>query len=168
MNVNSNPTASQQNKKKLPVSKIFPFIAGVVDTGDQPLLSNISANFEKIWKMARIGYSRARGKLIHEKSLKSKISGQTLFKSISTVLTLRIKILIKGTWWGWKRASWGEGGMIGRFEEGKKQLSTPLVPIPFSSLNKMTRQTARNSNWQRIQTISHVIFSMELSHVRFM
>jgi hypothetical protein len=48
MNVNSNPTASQQNKKKLPVSKFFPFIAGVVDTGDQPLLSNISANFEKI------------------------------------------------------------------------------------------------------------------------
>ncbi len=43
----SNPTASQQNKKKLPVSNFFPFITGVYDTGDQPLLSNISANFRK-------------------------------------------------------------------------------------------------------------------------
>jgi hypothetical protein len=34
MSVNSNPTASQQNKKKLPVSKFFPFLAGAVDTGD--------------------------------------------------------------------------------------------------------------------------------------
>jgi hypothetical protein len=40
------PTASpQNNKKNLPVSKYFPFTAGVVDTGDQPLLSNISENF---------------------------------------------------------------------------------------------------------------------------
>jgi hypothetical protein len=33
--------------------------------------------------------------------------------------------------------------MIGRFEEGKKQLSTPLFPIPFSSLNKMFGHRAR-------------------------
>jgi hypothetical protein len=45
MNVNSNLTSSPQNKKKLPVSKYFPFTTGVVDTGDQPLLSNISENF---------------------------------------------------------------------------------------------------------------------------
>jgi hypothetical protein len=47
MIVNSNLTAPQQNKKKLPVSNVFPFIADVVDTGDQPLLSNISGNFRK-------------------------------------------------------------------------------------------------------------------------
>jgi hypothetical protein len=34
MSVNSYPTASQQNMKKLPVSKIFSLIDGVVDTGD--------------------------------------------------------------------------------------------------------------------------------------
>ncbi len=34
MGVNSNPTASQENKKKLPVSKFFPLIAHVVDTSD--------------------------------------------------------------------------------------------------------------------------------------
>jgi hypothetical protein len=44
MSVNSNPTASQQNKKKLPVSKFFQFFAGAVDTGDQPLLLNVSLN----------------------------------------------------------------------------------------------------------------------------
>jgi hypothetical protein len=44
MSVNSNPTESQQNKKKLPVSKFFSFIAGVVVTGNEPLLSNISPN----------------------------------------------------------------------------------------------------------------------------
>jgi hypothetical protein len=32
MSVNSNPAASQLNKKKLPVSKSFSFIASVVDT----------------------------------------------------------------------------------------------------------------------------------------
>jgi hypothetical protein len=30
--------------------KFFSFIAGAVDTGDQPLLSKISANFRKILK----------------------------------------------------------------------------------------------------------------------
>jgi hypothetical protein len=30
--VNSNPTVSQQNKKKLPVSNFFPFIAVVIET----------------------------------------------------------------------------------------------------------------------------------------
>jgi hypothetical protein len=44
------PTASEQNMKKLPFLKFFSFIAGVVDTGDQPLLSKISANFRKILK----------------------------------------------------------------------------------------------------------------------
>jgi hypothetical protein len=34
MSVNSKPAASKLNKKKLSVSKIFSFIAGVVDTGD--------------------------------------------------------------------------------------------------------------------------------------
>ncbi len=49
VHLNSNPAASQLNMKKLPVSKVFffSFIAGFVDTGDKPLLSNISANFRK-------------------------------------------------------------------------------------------------------------------------
>jgi hypothetical protein len=68
MNVNSNPTASQQSKKKLHVSKFFIFIAGVVETGDQPLLANIYANFLKIFAMAPMGYSAPRVKLIHENS----------------------------------------------------------------------------------------------------
>jgi hypothetical protein len=40
----NNPTASHQNKKNFLSQK---FIAGVVDTGDQSLLSNISSNFRK-------------------------------------------------------------------------------------------------------------------------
>jgi hypothetical protein len=44
MSINSNPTASQENMKKLLVSKYFSFITGVVDTGFKPLLSNISNN----------------------------------------------------------------------------------------------------------------------------
>jgi hypothetical protein len=32
MTVNSNPTASKQNMKKLSIQKFFPFISGVVDT----------------------------------------------------------------------------------------------------------------------------------------
>jgi hypothetical protein len=33
MSVNNNPTASQQNIKKLSISNFFSFIAGAVDTG---------------------------------------------------------------------------------------------------------------------------------------
>ncbi len=51
--------------KKLPASKI-PLITGVSDTGDQPLLSNISANFRKNSKWPR-GIRTARGKLVREK-----------------------------------------------------------------------------------------------------
>jgi hypothetical protein len=47
MMVNINPAASQQNKKKLPVSNYFSFIAGVVETSDESLLSKISANIRK-------------------------------------------------------------------------------------------------------------------------
>ena len=60
MSVNSNITASQQNKKNF-FSKNVPFIAGVIDTGDQPLLSNITnitANFRST------GYPGARGKFM--------------------------------------------------------------------------------------------------------
>jgi hypothetical protein len=38
---------SQQNKKKLPVSTFFPFVADVIDISDQPLLANITINFHK-------------------------------------------------------------------------------------------------------------------------
>jgi hypothetical protein len=39
MSVNSKPTASQQNIKKLPSQIFFSFIAGVNGIGDKPLLS---------------------------------------------------------------------------------------------------------------------------------
>ncbi len=61
---------------KHPGSKFFSLI--VVDTGDQPLLMNISANFIKIW-ISLMVYTRALGKLISEKRLKLKISCQTPF-----------------------------------------------------------------------------------------
>jgi hypothetical protein len=38
---------SQQNKKKLPVSTFFQFMADVFDISDQPLLANITTNFHK-------------------------------------------------------------------------------------------------------------------------
>jgi hypothetical protein len=55
------------------------FTAGVVDTcgnftGGQPLAANISANCRKKFKTALMVYSRAWGKLIHEKNQKQKIS----------------------------------------------------------------------------------------------
>jgi hypothetical protein len=34
MGVNINPTESQQKINKIPILILFPFIAGVVDTGD--------------------------------------------------------------------------------------------------------------------------------------
>jgi hypothetical protein len=43
---------SQQNEKKTSCPKIFSFIAGVVDTGDQPLLTNISATIRKKFVLA--------------------------------------------------------------------------------------------------------------------
>jgi hypothetical protein len=72
MSVNSNPAASQLNMKKLSISKIFSFLAGVVVT-----LREFSYNFE----IARIGYSRARKKPWHEINLKTKISCQAPFKT---------------------------------------------------------------------------------------
>jgi hypothetical protein len=60
MNVKSNRTASQQNKKKLSVWNFFPFIAGVVVTVGQSLLSNITANFRKNlnWSYEILGTQR--------------------------------------------------------------------------------------------------------------
>jgi hypothetical protein len=52
VNVNSNPTASQQNKK-IP---FFSFIAGVIDTSDQPLLLNL-CKFYKKFELAPMGFS---------------------------------------------------------------------------------------------------------------
>jgi len=42
MSVNSNTTASGKNLKKVLDSNVFSFIAGVIDTGDQSLLTNIN------------------------------------------------------------------------------------------------------------------------------
>ncbi len=66
-------------------SWFFSVIAGVVDTGDQFLFSNISANFRKNSKWPQWDTQGPGGKLIHEKSLKSKISCQTPFKVLSVI-----------------------------------------------------------------------------------
>ncbi len=48
--------------------------------------ANISANYWKKLKTALMGYSGARGKLIHEKTPKSKISWHCPFKSMESIL----------------------------------------------------------------------------------
>ncbi len=58
--------------------KFFPFFAGGVDTADKHSFANISANSK--FEMVLMGYSGARGTLIYEKNLISKISCQTPFK----------------------------------------------------------------------------------------
>ncbi len=67
--------------------KSFPFAAGVKDTGGAPWAANISANFRK-FETALMVNSRALGKLIHDKNLKSKISWHCPFKSIVIYETL--------------------------------------------------------------------------------
>ncbi len=66
--------------KKNFISKFFSFFAGVVDTTDKHSFVNISANFRKKFEMVLMEYSGARGTLIYEKNLMSKISCQTPFK----------------------------------------------------------------------------------------
>ncbi len=55
-------------------------IAGVAETGDKPLYSNIFANFFYKFEMATVGYSGSWRKLICENNQKLKISCQTSFK----------------------------------------------------------------------------------------
>ncbi len=62
-------------------SKFFSFIAGVVDNADKLSFAKMYANFRKKIEMFQMGYSGARGKLIHEINLKLKISCQTPFKT---------------------------------------------------------------------------------------
>ncbi len=83
MSVNSNSTTSQQNMKKLLISKTSSFIAGVVDTGDKHLLSKSLQIFVKM-RNGTMVYSGARGKLIQEKNLKS-ISCQTPFNETQII-----------------------------------------------------------------------------------
>jgi hypothetical protein len=54
-------------------------ITGSNDTGDKRKVVNISAYFRKKIRLTPIGYSGARGKLVCEKNLKSKISCQAPF-----------------------------------------------------------------------------------------
>jgi hypothetical protein len=81
MRVNSNSTVSQQNMKKNilgPGSKFFSFIAGFIDTSDQPLLTNICANFVKIRNCLN-DILRGPGET-DSKKLKLQISCQTPLK----------------------------------------------------------------------------------------
>jgi hypothetical protein len=58
------------------------FIASLVDTADKHSFAIISANFLKQVEMFLMEYSGARGTLIHEKKLESKILCQTPFKKL--------------------------------------------------------------------------------------
>jgi hypothetical protein len=71
-------SSSQKNEKKLYL-KIFSFIAGFVDTAEQHSFAIISGEFSKKIETIPMAYSGARGTLIYEKNLKSKISCQTPF-----------------------------------------------------------------------------------------
>jgi len=64
---------------KYSISNFVSFFAGVVDTADKHSFANISANFRKKFEMVLMGSSGARGTLIYEKYLMSKISCQTPF-----------------------------------------------------------------------------------------
>jgi hypothetical protein len=67
--------------KKIHTS-LFSFTAGVVDTDDKPSFAIVSANFRKKFEMVLMGYSGVRGKMIHERNLKLKISCQTPFNEV--------------------------------------------------------------------------------------
>jgi hypothetical protein len=68
--------------KKVFISKFFSFFAGVVSTADkQSFIRDYLREFSKKFKMILMGYSGARGTLICEKNLKSKISCQTPFNA---------------------------------------------------------------------------------------
>jgi hypothetical protein len=54
--------------KKICSSKFFSLIAGVVDTADKHSFAKISANFSIKFEIVLMGYSGARGALIHEKT----------------------------------------------------------------------------------------------------
>jgi hypothetical protein len=84
MDVNSNPTASQQNKENFLFQVFFSFIADVLT----PVIKHYFQilylrEFLHKFKIAQMEYTKgSRAKLIHEKCLKSKISCQTPFKAI--------------------------------------------------------------------------------------
>jgi hypothetical protein len=78
-------------KKKL-ISKLFSFFAGVVDTADKHSFANISSNFCKKFEMVLMGYSGARGKLIYEEKLMSKISCQTPLKGMIDKVDMATKL----------------------------------------------------------------------------
>jgi hypothetical protein len=65
---------------------MFLFLAGVLDTAEEHLLANREylREFSKKFKTVLMGYSGARGKLIHEKNLMLKISCQRNLKTTAT------------------------------------------------------------------------------------
>ncbi len=66
--------------KKNFISKFFTFFAGVVDTADKHSFAKYLREFSKRFEMVLMGHSGARGTLIYEKNLMSKILCQTPFK----------------------------------------------------------------------------------------
>jgi hypothetical protein len=67
------------------------FATGVVDTSGAPWLANISANFRKNSKRFLMEYSRAGGKLIHEKNQNQKISWHCPFNTAHILATFNNK-----------------------------------------------------------------------------
>jgi hypothetical protein len=78
MNVNSNPTTYQQAKSSC-FNNNFSIYHVSTTPDDQPLLLNISANYRKNSKLPEWDTQGPRGKLVHEKSLKTKILCHTPF-----------------------------------------------------------------------------------------
>ena len=73
---------SKQNYYNFSAWRFFPVATGVVDTGGKPWAANISTNFRKKFETTLMVYSRAWGKLIHEKNQKSKISWHCPFNTM--------------------------------------------------------------------------------------
>ncbi len=75
---------SSQKMKKNYAWKFFSFIAGVVDTSEQPLFAIISANFRKKSKRSQ-RHAQGPGGHDLQKKLTSKISCQTSFKCLCLI-----------------------------------------------------------------------------------
>jgi hypothetical protein len=69
-----NPIASKQNMEKLSVSKIFSFIASVVDTGDITFTFKYICKLSQNFEIPPIRYTGPWGKLICEKNNRSRKS----------------------------------------------------------------------------------------------
>ncbi len=94
--VNSTSQRCPKNNENFSDWRFFPFATGVNHTVGAPWAENISANFLNKFETALMVYFGARGKLIHEKNLKSKISWRCNFKVNVLVL---LKYMFVQSWY---------------------------------------------------------------------